>query len=214
MASYNKLLVTSAKGGVGKSTTVLGLAAAFSSMTNPKTRAQYKVLLVDLDVNSRSLDILCGCENDSLFDFADVLKEDSLERVLIPDVLGCSGVSLIKACVYDSLSSLAKSRGETVGECARAVIDKIIKDGNYDILICDTGGGIELSGEVADMFDLALITSEQSKTSIRSAEYAAAKLSERSGIPLRLAVCSFDLGAVVREKRAGIIEMIDSSSLQ
>ena len=56
MPSYSRLLVASAKGGVGKSTTALGLAAAFA-------RSGRRVLLADLDVTSRSLDMLTGASD-------------------------------------------------------------------------------------------------------------------------------------------------------
>ena len=67
MPLYSKILVTSAKGGVGKSTTALGLSAAFA-------RNGKKVLLCDLDIASRSLDMLTGTEDKSIFNFGDVIK--------------------------------------------------------------------------------------------------------------------------------------------
>jgi septum formation inhibitor-activating ATPase MinD len=65
---------------------------------------------------------------------------------------------------------------------------------------------------IADLFDLVLIPSEQSQTSIRASEYAAGAID--ADVPMRLIVCSFDLNAVKRENRAGVIEMIDASALQ
>jgi len=89
----------------------------------------------------------------------------------------------------------------------------------YDLFICDTGGGIDTAQAIADLFDMVLIPSEQSQTSIRAAEYAATAITQsaaQSGRtpPIRLVICSFDLTAVKKEKRAGVIEMIDASALQ
>jgi len=54
MPSYKRLLIASAKGGVGKSTTAAGLAYAYAS-------AGKRVLLLDLDFSGRCLDMLTGC---------------------------------------------------------------------------------------------------------------------------------------------------------
>ena len=84
----------------------------------------------------------------------------------------------------------------------------------FDLLVCDTGGGLDAACAVADLFPFVLVVSEQSQTSIRAAEYAASRLERAGAGLLRLCVCSFDLEAVRRERRAGMIEMIDSSALQ
>ena len=67
MPVYRKLLVASSKGGVGKSTTALGLAAAFAAQ-------DLKVLLIDFDGTSRSLDILAGAEDMTTADTADISR--------------------------------------------------------------------------------------------------------------------------------------------
>ena len=100
-----------------------------------------------------------------------------------------------------------------LGMGSRTAVKKIFASEEFDIIIADTGGGISGAEYCADLFDMILITSEQSKTSVRAAEYAAQRFSELSEKPIRLVICSFDLSAVKREQRAGIIEMIDESSL-
>ncbi|MBE6541785.1 MAG: hypothetical protein E7672_04990 [Ruminococcaceae bacterium] len=206
MPSYNRLLVASAKGGVGKSTTALGLAVSYAALDK-------NVILLDLDVNSRSLDILTGCEDRAVFDLGDILDND-IDRVVIKDVGGCKNLSLIKACTSDRLSSLAAEKDFSTECVIRKTVEKIISDTRYDIVICDTGGGIEIASSVADLFGLALVTSEQSQTSLRAAEYAGEKLVQSGSGAVRLVICSFDLNAVKKEKRAGVVEMIDSSSLR
>ena len=95
----------------------------------------------------------------------------------------------------------------------REGIERIIEEKDFDILVCDTGGGIQYACAVVELFDMTVITSEQGKTSIRGAEYAAAQLEAKGAGAMRLVICAFDLEAVKKEKRAGMIEMIDSSAL-
>lgn len=206
MPAFSKLLVASSKGGVGKSTTAIGLAAAFA-------RSGKKVLLVDLDSASRSLDMLLNAQDVSVSDFADVYDSDDISSLYVAPSEELKSLFLIPACTSDRLKFVSKEHDTDVPEVIRTGVKKVIDNGDYDVLICDTGGGVEHACIVADMFDLTLIASEQGKTSIRAAEYASVQLEAHGAKNMRLVVCAFDIKAVKRENRAGIIEMIDSSSL-
>ena len=73
MPGFDRLLVASSKGGVGKSTAALGLAAEFA-------RLGKRVLLCDLDFTSRSLDLLTGCEDSALFGRLNTLLDRLIEE--------------------------------------------------------------------------------------------------------------------------------------
>lgn len=206
MPSYKRLLIASSKGGVGKSTTALGLAAAFA-------RDGRRVLLIDLDQTSRSLDMLTGCENDALYDLGDLAGECNPDKVILTPSKKLPTLSFVPACHLRRLRALCEEKELDEGEFIRSVVERILGGCNHDIIICDTGGGISIPTAIADMFDLTLITSEQSKTSIRAAEYAASQLEKNGAKAMRLVICSFDISGVERRERAGIIEMIDSSYL-
>lgn len=205
MPAYKRLLVASAKGGVGKSTTALGVAVAYARMGK-------KTLLVDLDFASRSLDILLGSGDGTVADFGDIIAgEDITYQAPCSDL---PNLNFIAACRASHASFLCEEHGESLPCLTRNAVDRIIQNGDYDVLICDTGGGTEIAEEISDLFDMILITSEQSRTSIRAADYLAAKFLEKSTPCMRLVICSFDLESVKRENRAGVIEIIDASAVR
>lgn len=209
MPSCSRLLVASAKGGVGKSTTALGLAAAFA-------RNNRRVLLADLDVTSRSLDMMTGASDRTVRDVADLLTdpaEDAVRRVCTQPFEEYPNLSFIAACSPDRLSDLAELYGKREETLIREAVARIIAQGAYDMLICDTGGGCDIPAAIADLFHFTVITSEQSLTSVRAAEYAASRLERAGAAQMRLVICGFDLTSVKREKRAGVIEMIDRCAL-
>lgn len=210
MPSCSRLLVASAKGGVGKSTTALGLAAAFAEMKK-------RVLLVDLDITSRSLDMLTGASDMTVRDIADLLtpasRDTDIRSVCTQPVEKLPDLSFIAACSPERLSELAGRYRKTEEMLLREAVVRILEWGEFDLLICDTGGGCDIPAAVADLFDFTAIVSEQSLTSIRAAEYAAARLERAGAVQMRLVICGFDLTSVRREKRAGVIEMIDRCAL-
>ena len=211
MPSSRRLLVASAKGGVGKSTTALGLAAAFAERNE-------RVLLVDLDITSRSLDMLTGASDMTVRDIADLMISDDpaadIRRICTHPFEKYPELSFIAACSPERLSELSRQSEKTEEMLLREAVVRLCGCGDYDRIICDTGGGCRIPAAVADLFDFTVIVSEQSMTSIRAAEYAASCLERAGARQMRLVVCGFDLTSVRREKRAGVIEMIDASALQ
>ncbi len=205
MPSYKRLLIASAKGGVGKSTTALGLAAAFAEMGK-------KTLLADLDNVSRSLDLMSGTADKSICDFGDVISGGDFSPVV--PYAHLPNLSLIAACNSSYADYLSENSGETVHMLTRRAVERISELTSYDILICDTGGGIDTAKAVCDIFDMVLIVSEQGQTSVRAADYAASELISSGAKCMRLVICSFDIASVRRERRAGVIEIIDASAVR
>jgi len=207
MPGYERLLVASSKGGVGKSTAALGLAAEFA-------RLGKRVLLCDLDDTSRSLDLLTGCQNEALFTFADVLNGTDPERAVLTPWKDLPELRLLPAPSPGAMGRAALERKTGADELIREGLDRLTAWGGFDMMVCDTGAGLDTASAAASRFPFVLVVSSQSQTSVRAAEYAASRLERCGAGTMRLCVCSFDLSAVKRENRAGVIEIIDSSSLQ
>lgn len=198
-------LIASAKGGVGKSTTALCLAVCFA-------REGKRVLLVDCDVASRSLEMFSGTA--PLFHMGDLLLErTSAESVCstpfsdLPNLTFCAAVSR-----SDEDALLEKYPSGLPGAIA-AGCQKLLEMGaDYDIVLWDTGSGYEIPRALAPLTDVALVCTEQSPASIRAAAYTASLLTD---VPkVRLIICSFDMAGAKHGERAGMLEMIDKCQLK
>lgn len=210
MSKNDKILIASAKGGVGKSSTALGLALAFSEMGK-------SVLLIDCDASSRSLDLLCGNDSPALYNLGDVILERADPASAISQPLEAyPNVSFCAAPDSFQEEEAYRKTGRSLNELAGAAVRRLTECAPRDVVIVDTssGAGALCAPELKDVVSMTLIPAEQSKTSVRAAEYAASQM-ERAGISnLRLVVCNFDAAEAIKGRRAGVIEMIDQSALK
>lgn len=119
------LVVTSGKGGVGKSTVSVGLAAAFCENHN-------RVLLIDADEGLRCLDAMLGAERDVMLDVGDVQFDASLTDRAAVSVPRFEGLHLLAApSVFGRVDATAF--GEMLG----------LLSGQYDVLIVDCPAGVD-----------------------------------------------------------------------
>ena len=210
MSRNDKILIASAKGGVGKSTTALGLALSFSEMGK-------SVLLIDCDASSRSLDLLCGNDSSVLYNLGDIILDrvdpaDAVSQPFedYPDISLCAAPHLFQD------EEAYERTGHHLNELAGNAVKRLMEKVPHDIVIIDTssGGGVTCARGLTGMISTVLITAEQSKTSIRAAEYTASQMEKIGMSNQRLIVCSFDVASAVKGQRAGVIEMIDRSTLK
>lgn len=149
------IVVTSGKGGVGKTTT----SASFA--TGLAVRG-YKTAVVDFDVGLRNLDLIMGVERRVVFDFVNVIQgEATLRQALIRDKR------------YDNLAILAASQTRDkealTTEGVEKVLDTLSQD--FDYIVCDSPAGIEHGAHMAMYFaDEALVVTNPEVSSVRDSD--------------------------------------------
>ena len=84
-------IVTSCKGGVGKSTVAANLAAALAL-------EGHRTLLIDCDFSNRSLDLILGCEDSVLYDICDLAAEQEKGRLCVDGKPTKKGIKVKKGC--------------------------------------------------------------------------------------------------------------------
>ncbi|WP_374358225.1 septum site-determining protein MinD [Chitinimonas sp.] len=150
------IVVTSGKGGVGKTTTSASFASGLALRGN-------KVAVIDFDVGLRNLDLIMGCERRVVYDFINVIQgEASLKQALIKD----------KHC--DNLFILPASQTRDKEALTREGVEKTLKElaaDGFDYIICDSPAGIETGALLALYFaDEALIVTNPEVSSVRDSD--------------------------------------------
>lgn len=155
------VVVTSGKGGVGKTTTTANIGTALASMGK-------KVVVVDGDTGLRNLDVLMGLENRIVFTLIDVIEgRCRLKQALIKDK------RLPNLCLLPTAQTRDKN-DISVAEMLEVV--NSLKE-EFDYVIIDCPAGIEQGFENAVVgADRALIVVNPELTSVRDADRVIGKL--------------------------------------
>src|SRR5262245_15971871 len=150
------IVVTSGKGGVGKTTTSASIACGLA-------RRGKKVAVIDFDIGLRNLDLIMGCERRVVYDFVNVIQgECTLKQALIKDKR------------LDTLFVLAASQTRDKealsSEGVRRVFDDLTADG-FDYIVCDSPAGIEKGAHLAMYFaDRAVVVVNPEVSSVRDSD--------------------------------------------
>ncbi|RTR33226.1 septum site-determining protein MinD [Shewanella atlantica] len=159
------IVVTSGKGGVGKTTSSAAIATGLALKG-------HKTVVVDFDIGLRNLDLIMGCERRVVYDFVNVINgEANLNQALIKDKR-CPNLFVLPASQTRDKDALTK---EGVGR----VLDDLAKD--FEFIICDSPAGIETGAMMALYFaDIAIVTTNPEVSSVRDSDRILGMLQSKS----------------------------------
>ena len=190
-------VVTSGKGGAGKSTVTAGLGCALA-------RLGRKVLLVDADAGLRSLDLLLGIGGAAVYDIADVFAGNCEPiRAIYPSPI-CSGVFVAPAPV--SLEQLCAP------EDMRLLCRGFSRYYDDVIIDCPAGVGQGFRTAVAGA-EAALVVTTPDMVCARDAQIVSRLLSEGE-VPARLIINRLRALPVMKGRMPDVDEIIDTAGLQ
>jgi len=149
------IVVTSGKGGVGKTTTSASISTGIA-------KRGHKTVVIDFDVGLRNLDLIMNCERRVVFDFINVIQgEASLNQALIRDKR-VSTLSVLPASQTREKEALTK-------EGVERVINELAQ--TFDYIICDSPAGIEHGAQMALYFaDEAIVVTNPEVSSVRDSD--------------------------------------------
>ena len=190
-------VVTSGKGGAGKSTVTAGLGYALS-------RHNGRVLLIDADAGLRSLDLMLGVSGTTMYDMSDVFAGncDPVRAIYSSPVFKNvfvlpAPLRLEEMCSPEEMRSLCRSLASY-----------------YDQVIIDCPAGIGPGFETAvAAADRALVVSTPDMVCARDAQIVS-RLLKKHDIPARLIINRLRPQPILRGKMPDIDELIDTAALQ
>ncbi|RLJ71171.1 septum site-determining protein MinD [Hydrogenivirga caldilitoris] len=151
------IVVTSGKGGVGKTTLTANLGVALAKLGK-------KVLLIDADIGLRNLDMILGLENRIVYDILDVLEgRIPPEKAFVKDKRGLN-LFLLPA-------NQTKNKDAINTDKWLELINSIKSKGDFDFIIIDSPAGIEQGFKIAvTPADRAYIVVNPEVSSVRDAD--------------------------------------------
>ena len=160
------IVITSGKGGVGKTTTSASLAAGLALRG-------HKTVVIDFDVGLRNLDLIMGCERRVVYDLINVIQgEANLHQSWIKD----------KQC--DNLFILAASQTRDKDALTDEGVKKVLDDlaaMDFAYILCDSPAGIESGALLAMRYaDEAIVTTNPEVSSVRDSDRILGMLSSKT----------------------------------
>ncbi len=159
------IVVTSGKGGVGKTTTSASFSVGLAEQG-------HKTAVIDFDVGLRNLDLIMGCERRVVFDFVNVIQgEAQLHQALIRDKRHPN--------LFVLPASQTRDKNALTQEGVERVLDDLQED--FDYIVCDSPAGIEHGAVMAMYFaDEAIVVTNPEVSSVRDSDRILGILASKS----------------------------------
>ena len=159
------IVVTSGKGGVGKTTTSAAISMGLAVRG-------FKTAVVDFDVGLRNLDLIMGCERRVVYDLVNVINQEAkLSQALIKDKR------------VDNLFILPASQTKDKDALTREGIEQVLKElsEDFDYIVCDSPAGIETGAHLAMYFaDQAIVVTNPEVSSVRDSDRVLGLMSSKT----------------------------------
>lgn len=151
------IVVTSGKGGVGKTTTSASFGVGLAMRG-------FKTVVIDFDVGLRNLDLIMGCESRIVYDFVDVISGAAkLTQALVKDKQVDN--------LYILPASQTRDKDALTDEGVAQVIKELSENLEFDYIVCDSPAGIERGAQLAMYHaDDALIITNPEVSSVRDSD--------------------------------------------
>jgi len=150
------VVVTSGKGGVGKTTTSANISTGIALQGK-------KTVAIDFDVGLRNLDLVMGCERRVVYDFVNVIRNEAkLQQALIRDKRVEN--------LYVLPASQTRDKDALDPEGVGRIIEEL-KQMGFEYIICDSPAGIEKGAQMAMYFaDEAIVVTNPEVSSVRDSD--------------------------------------------
>lgn len=159
------IVVTSGKGGVGKTTTSAAIGTGLALRG-------FKTVIVDFDVGLRNLDLIMGCERRVVYDFVNLINGDSnLNQTLIKDKRS------------ENLFILPASQTRDKDALTQEGVERVLNElkETFDYIVCDSPAGIEKGAHLAMYFaDEAVVVTNPEVSSVRDSDRMLGLLASKS----------------------------------
>ena len=160
------IVITSGKGGVGKTTTSASFASGLAMRG-------HKTAVIDFDVGLRNLDLIMGCERRVVYDLINVIQgEATLNQALIKD----------KQCpeLFVLAASQTRDKDALTIEGVKKVLDDLAAM-DFEYIVCDSPAGIETGALMAMHYaDEALVVTNPEVSSVRDSDRILGMLSSKT----------------------------------
>jgi septum site-determining protein MinD len=200
------VVITSGKGGVGKTTTSAALATGLALRG-------HRTAVVDFDVGLRNLDLIMGCERRVVYDFINVINGDAnLRQALIKDKR-TENLFILPASQTRDKEALTK-------EGVERVLTELAQE--FEYVVCDSPAGIERGALMAAYYaDEAIVVTNPEVSSVRDSDRMLGILASKTrkaelgegAIPARLLLTRYSPARVEKGEMLSIEDVQDILSI-